>query len=64
MRIDDLSAPSRRYVARVSAAVTTVDRRPGRGAILSVADTAFSLFFTVSSEGGTGSAEALVTAML
>ena len=31
MRIDDLSTPSERFVARVSAAVTTVDRRPGRG---------------------------------
>ena len=33
MRIDDRSAPSGRFVARVSTAVTTVDRRPGRGAI-------------------------------
>ena len=31
MRIDDLSAPSGRFVARVSASVTTVDRCPGRG---------------------------------
>ena len=31
MRIDDLSAPSGRFVARVSAAVTAANRRPGRG---------------------------------
>ena len=31
MMIDDLSAPSGRFVARVSAPVTPVDRRPGRG---------------------------------
>ena len=30
MRIDDLSAPSGRFVARVTAAVTTDDCRPGR----------------------------------
>ena len=29
--IDDLSAPSGRFITRVSAAVTTADRRPGRG---------------------------------
>ena len=38
MRIDDLSAPSGRFVARVSASVTTVDRCPGRGRTLSAAD--------------------------
>ena len=31
MRIDDLSAPSGRFIARVTAAVTTDDCRPGRG---------------------------------
>ena len=31
MRIGDLSVPSGRFIARVSAAVITVDRRPGRG---------------------------------
>ena len=31
MRIDDLSAPSGRFVARVSASVTTVNRCPSRG---------------------------------
>ena len=38
MRIDDLSAPSGRFVARVSASVTTADRCPGHGRTLSVAD--------------------------
>ena len=55
MRIDDLSAPSGRFVARVSAAVTTTDRRPGRGYVFPAADTAFDLFFAVPSEGSTGS---------
>ena len=39
MRIDDLSAPSGRFVARVSASVVTVDRCPGRGRALPAADT-------------------------
>ena len=38
MRIDDLSAPSGRFVARVSASVTTVDRCLGRGRTLPAAD--------------------------
>ena len=38
MRIDDLSAPSGRFVARVSASVATVDRCPGRGRTLAAAD--------------------------
>ena len=38
MRNDDLSAPSGRFVARVSAFVTTVDRCPGRGRTLPAAD--------------------------
>ena len=37
-RIDDLSAPSGRFVARVSASVTTVDRCPGRGRTLPAPD--------------------------
>ena len=44
MKIDDLSAPSGRFVTRVTATVTT-------------ADTAFASVFAVPSEGGTGSAE-------
>ena len=61
-RIDDLSAPSGRFVARVSAAVTTVDRRPGRGDIFPAAETAFASVFAVPSEGGTGSPEDPATA--
>ena len=38
MRIDDLSAPSGRLVARVSASTATVDRCPGRGRALPAAD--------------------------
>ena len=38
MRIDDHSAPSGRFVARVSASVATVDRCPGRGRALPAAD--------------------------
>ena len=38
MRIDDLSAPSGRFVAGVSASVTTVDRCPGRNPTLPAAD--------------------------
>ena len=38
MKIDDLSAPSGRFVARVSASVATVDRCPGRGRVLPAAD--------------------------
>ena len=38
MRIDDLSAPSGRFIARVPASVTTVDRCPGRGRNFPAAD--------------------------
>ena len=58
IRIDDLSAPSGRFVDRVSATVTTVDRRPGRGDFFPAADTAVASFFAAPSVGGTGSAEA------
>ena len=58
MRIYYFSAPSATFVIRVSAAVATVDRRPGRGAIFPAADTAFASVFAVPSEGSTGSAEA------
>ena len=44
MKINDLPA-SGRFVARESAAVTTVDCRPGRGAFFPAADTAFASFF-------------------
>ena len=56
MRIDNFSAPSGRFAARVSAAVTTVDHRPGRGDNFPPADTACASVFAVPSEGGTGSA--------
>ena len=58
MRIDDLSAPSGRFAAIVSAVVTTADCRPGRGATLPAADTVFASVFAVPYEGGMGSAEA------
>ena len=58
MRIDYLSAPSGRFVARVTAAVTADDCRPGRGELFPAADTAFASVFAVPSGGGTGSAEA------
>ena len=61
-RIDDLSVPSGRFVTRVSAAVTTVDCRPGRGFCFPAPDTAFASFFAMPSEGGTSSAEAPATA--
>ena len=58
MKIDDLSAPSGRFVARVSVAVTTADRRPGRRYFFPAANTAFISVFVVPSESGTGSAKA------
>ena len=58
MRIDDLSAPSGRFVARVSAPVATVDRYPGRGRTLPAADNDFASVFAVPTEVGAGSAEA------
>ena len=55
MRIDDLSAPCGRFVARLSAVVTTAYRRPGRGDF-PAADTSFISVLAVPSAGGTGSA--------
>ena len=63
VRIDGISAPSRRFVACVPAAVTTVNRRPRRGAIFPAANTAFASGLAVPFEGGTGSAEAPAAAM-
>ena len=57
MRIDDLSAPSGRFVARVSASVATVNRCPGGGRALPAADNDFASVFAVPTEAGTGSAE-------
>ena len=58
MRIDDLSAPSGRFAARVTAAVTTDGCRPVCGDFFPAADNAFASVFAVPSGGGTGSAEA------
>ena len=58
MRIDELSIPSRRFVARVSASVATVDRCRDRGRALPAADNDFASVFAVPTEVGTGSAEA------
>ena len=57
MRIDYLSAPSGRFVARESAAVTNADRCPNRGGIWPVVNSAFASVIFLPSEGGTGSAE-------
>ena len=57
MRIDDVSAPSGKFAARLTAAVTTDYCRLGREECFSAADTAFASVFAVPSEGGTGSAE-------
>ena len=54
MKIHYLSAPPERFGARVSAAVTTVDRRRGRGASLPATEKAFASVFAVPFEGGTG----------
>ena len=53
-RIDELSAPSERFVARVSASVATADLCPGRGRILRAADTAFASFFFCTHRGRHG----------
>ena len=60
MRIDDLSAPSGKLVARVSASVATVDRCPGRERTLPAADNDFASVFAVPTEVGTGSALSLI----
>ena len=41
---DTFSAPTGRFVARVSSFVSTSDRRPGRATTVPAADTAFALF--------------------
>ena len=47
MKVDALSDPPVRFVARVSAAVTTIDRRPGLGEIFLATDTAFDSVLAV-----------------
>ena len=59
IRIDGLSAPPGRFVARVSASVATTEGCTGRGSISPAADTVSVSDFAISIEGGTGSAEAL-----
>ena len=63
MRIDDISAPSERFVALVSDSVATVDRYPDRGRALPAADNDFASVFAVPSEVGTDCAEAPAAAM-
>ena len=58
MRVDDLAAPSRRFVARVSASVTNVDISPGRGGASPAADNDFASAFSVYTTVSEGSAEA------
>ena len=62
IRVDDLSAPPGRFVARVSATVATAQGCTGRGSISPAADTVFASIFAIPIEGGTGSAEALAAA--
>ena len=63
MRIDDLSAPLGRFVARVSASVATVDCRPSL-VFPPTANLAFALVFIVPSGGDQGSAEAPAAATI
>ena len=58
MRVDNPSAPSKRFVARVSASVAAIDHCPGRGRALPAADNAFASVFAVPTRVGEGSAEA------
>ena len=62
-KVDDLSTPSGRFVARVCAFVATVDRCPGHGRTLPAADNDFARLLGVAPEVGTGSAEAPSAAM-
>ena len=64
MRIDDLSALSGRFVARVSASVATVDRRPGLRVLSPAANAAFASVFVVPPGGDQGSAEAPAAATI
>ena len=58
MRVDDLSASSKRFTPRVSASVTTVDGPPGRKWASPAADNDFALVFAVPTAASEGSAEA------
>ena len=62
LMIDDLSAPSGIFVARVSASIAAVDRCPGRGRALPAADNDFASVFAAPTEVGTGTTEATAAA--
>ena len=63
-RMDNLSAPFGRFVARLSASVATVDCRPGLFFFSPTANPAFASVFVVPSGGDQCSAEALATATI
>ena len=62
IRVDELCALSKGFVARVCASVTTVDRCLGRGWTVPAADNDFAWVFAIPTEVGTGSAEASAAA--
>ena len=62
MRIDDPSAPSERFVARVSASFSTIDPRPSLSFFSPTANDAFASVFVVPSAGDMGHAEASAAA--
>ena len=62
IRMDGLSAPSGRFIARVSASVATNEGCTGRGSISPADDTVFASVFAILTEGDTGSAEASAAA--
>ena len=64
MKIDDLSAPLGRFVARLSTFVVTVDRRPGLRVFSTTANPAFASAFVVPSGGDQGSADAPAAATI
>lgn len=62
IKIDDISARLERFVARVSASVANVDRRPCSGLNGLAADTSFASVLVVATEGSPAPAEALAIA--
>ena len=61
MRLDDLPTPFRRFVARVSASVATVDSSPGCGWVSHAAEHDFASVFAVPIAVSEGSAETSAT---
>ena len=55
IRIDGVSAPPGRFVARVFASVATAEGCTGHGSISPAADTVFASVFAIPIEGGTDS---------